>query len=75
MKIGLFGGSFDPIHRGHVEPVRAARIELGLDKVIYLPTAKPPHKPGQALAPAFARYAMTELALWTRTGWRSRLTS
>jgi len=63
LKIGLFGGSFDPIHRGHIEPVREARRALGLDRVIYLPTARPPHKPGRALAPAHARYAMVELAL------------
>ena len=68
MKIGLFGGSFDPIHRGHIEPVRAARLELGLDRVIYLPTARPPHKPGRALAPALARYAMVELALLGEEG-------
>jgi nicotinate-nucleotide adenylyltransferase len=63
MKIGLFGGSFDPIHRGHIEPVREACHLLGLDRVIYLPTATPPHKPRRALAPAHARYAMVELAL------------
>jgi nicotinate-nucleotide adenylyltransferase len=68
VKIGLFGGSFDPIHRGHIEPVRAARRALGLDRVIYLPTGKPPHKPGRALAPAQARYAMVELALLFEEG-------
>ncbi|HEY0514798.1 MAG TPA: nicotinate-nucleotide adenylyltransferase [Thermoanaerobaculia bacterium] len=68
MKIGLFGGSFDPIHRGHIDPVRAARQTLGLDRVIYLPTARPPHKPGRSLAPAFARYAMVELALLDEAG-------
>jgi nicotinate-nucleotide adenylyltransferase len=68
MKIGLFGGSFDPIHRGHIEPVREARRLLGLDRVIYLPTATPPHKPRRALAPAHARYAMVELALLDEDG-------
>jgi len=68
MKIGLFGGSFDPIHRGHVEPVRAARRALGLDRVIYLPTAQPPHKPDRSLAPALCRYAMVELALLDEAG-------
>lgn len=68
MKIGLFGGSFDPIHRGHIEPVREARRLLGLDRVIYLPTATPPHKPRRALAPAHARYAMVELALLDEEG-------
>jgi nicotinate-nucleotide adenylyltransferase len=68
MKIGLFGGSFDPIHRGHIEPVQEARRLLGLERVIYLPTATPPHKPRRALAPAHARYAMVELALLDEEG-------
>lgn len=68
MKLGLFGGSFDPIHRGHIEPVQAARKALGLDRVIYLPTAVPPHKPGRVLAPAHARFAMVEMALLDEEG-------
>lgn len=63
MKIGVFGGSFDPIHWGHLRPVRAARKALGLDRVIYLPTAAPPHKTALELAPALSRYCMVELAL------------
>jgi nicotinate-nucleotide adenylyltransferase len=68
MRLGLFGGSFDPIHRGHIDPVQAARRELGLDRVVYLPTAVPPHKPGRVLAPAHARYAMVEMALLDEEG-------
>lgn len=68
MKLGLFGGTFDPIHRGHVEPVKAARRALGLDRVVYLPTALPPHKPKREFAPAHARYAMVELALLGEEG-------
>lgn len=68
MRLGLFGGSFDPIHRGHIAPVQAARRALGLDRVIYLPTAVPPHKPGRILAPAHARYAMVEMALLEEEG-------
>ncbi len=63
MRIGLFGGSFDPIHQGHLEPVREAQRRLALDEVIYLPTATPPHKRERRFAPALARYAMVELAL------------
>ncbi len=72
MKIGLYGGSFDPIHYGHIRPVRQAREALALDRVIYLPTANPPHKSLASLredgshhgrTPALARYAMAELAL------------
>ncbi|MES1243199.1 MAG: nicotinate (nicotinamide) nucleotide adenylyltransferase [Acidobacteriota bacterium] len=68
MRLGLFGGSFDPIHRGHIDPVQAARRELGLDRVVYLPTAVPPHKPDRVLAPAHARYAMVEMALLGEEG-------
>jgi nicotinate-nucleotide adenylyltransferase len=67
-KIGLFGGSFDPIHNGHILPVREARKDFGLDRVIYLPTAQPPHKPGRRLAPAWSRFAMAELALLHEEG-------
>ncbi len=68
MKVGLFGGSFDPVHRGHIAPVREARRALGLDRVLYLPTAAPPHKRRQALAPPYARFAMVELALLAEEG-------
>lgn len=66
--VGLFGGSFDPIHAGHVLPVAEARARLGLDRVIYLPTARPPHKPKRCFAPLWARYAMVELALLDEDG-------
>jgi nicotinate-nucleotide adenylyltransferase len=68
VRVGLFGGSFDPIHRGHVEPVREARRTLALDRVVYLPTAQPPHKPKRQFAPALARFAMAELALLGEEG-------
>lgn len=71
MKLGIFGGSFDPVHWGHVRPVQEARRRLGLDKVVYLPTATPPHKrdPESApVAPAAARYAMVEMALLPEEG-------
>lgn len=63
MKVGLFGGSFDPVHRAHVEMARAARRDLALDRVLFLPTATPPHKRDRDQAPALARFAMVELAL------------
>jgi nicotinate-nucleotide adenylyltransferase len=68
VRVGLFGGSFDPIHAGHVAPVRAARAAAGLDRVFFLPTAHPPHKPGRRFAPALARFAMVELALLHEEG-------
>lgn len=63
MNIGLYGGSFDPIHRGHVEPVLEARRVAALDRVVYLPTARPPHKLDRQLISAQARFTMVELAL------------
>lgn len=68
MRVALFGGSFDPIHRGHVEPVVLAREQLGIDSVIFLPTARPPHKPSRSFAPPHRRFAMVELALLDRGG-------
>ena len=68
MKIGLFGGSFDPVHYGHILPVREASKQLELERVIFLPTAVPPHKPGRQFAPARARFVMVELALLEEKG-------
>lgn len=62
-RLGLFGGSFDPIHDGHLRPVQAAFDQLELDRLLYLPTAQPPHKPGRRFAPAVSRFAMVEMAL------------
>jgi len=62
-RVGLYGGTFDPIHRGHIDPVQAAIGQLGLERVDYLPTAKPPHKRGRRTASAWRRFSMVELAL------------
>ncbi|MEE8522719.1 MAG: nicotinate-nucleotide adenylyltransferase [Thermoanaerobaculia bacterium] len=67
MRLGLYGGSFDPIHYGHLRPVREARQALELDRVVYLPTAQPPHK-DREMAPPEARYSMVELALLEEEG-------
>ena len=67
MRLGLFGGSFDPIHAGHLAPVRHARKTLELDRVLYLPTAQPPHKSALSAQPT-ARYTMVELALLGEEG-------
>jgi nicotinate-nucleotide adenylyltransferase len=67
-RVGLFGGSFDPIHYGHIRPIQEARRALGLERVLYLPTAIPPHKPKRQFAPPHARYAMVELALLPEPG-------
>ncbi len=67
MRVALFGGSFDPVHRGHLDPVRQARAALGLERVIYLPTAHPPHKSARQASP-HERFAMVELALLGEEG-------
>ena len=61
MRIGLLGGSFNPIHRGHLAVARAARAALHLDRIVLVPSARPPHK-SSSLASAEDRFAMASLA-------------
>lgn len=61
-RVGIYGGSFDPIHRGHVEPALFAAERLGLDEVVFVPAYAPPHKPDGATVSAFHRFAMCALA-------------
>ena len=64
MRIGVLGGTFDPIHEGHLAMARAARGQFGLDKVLFVPALIPPHKINHRdLAPAPYRYAMIEIAI------------
>lgn len=60
-RILLFGGSFDPIHNGHLIVSRHVAEQLGLARVILIPSASPPHKQGQRLAPIADRLAMCRL--------------
>ncbi len=60
MHIGILGGTFDPIHRGHLVMAKAAADELNLDKVILLPDGDPPHKTPRI--PGFRRLDMVKLA-------------
>ena len=62
MFIGLLGGSFNPIHNWHLHIANYVYNTLALDRVIFLPTGDPPHKPAGSLAPAHHRLAMVELA-------------
>jgi nicotinate-nucleotide adenylyltransferase len=62
-RLGLLGGTLDPIHLGHVETARAARAALGLDRVIVLPSRVPPHRALQPVASPYHRFAMTALAV------------
>ncbi len=64
MKLGIFGGTFDPIHEGHLALVRKAKEQFGLDKILFIPAFIPPHKAGRHdLTPAPYRYRMVELAI------------
>jgi len=62
MNIGLFGGTFDPIHRGHLELARAARERCKLSRILFVPANIPPHKQRQPLSAFAHRYAMIALA-------------
>ena len=61
-RIGIMGGTFDPIHVGHLMTAEAVRDEFGLDKVLFIPAAVPPHMLDQQVTDARHRYLMTVLA-------------
>jgi nicotinate-nucleotide adenylyltransferase len=63
MRLGLLGGSFNPIHHGHLISATRAAEALALDRVLFIPAALSPLKNGDALAPARDRWAMLRLAL------------
>jgi nicotinate-nucleotide adenylyltransferase len=65
MNIGLFGGTFDPVHKGHLALAQAARQRCQLGRVLFVPTNVPPHKSAQPVASYFHRYAMTAMACVT----------
>jgi len=62
MTVGLFGGTFDPIHYGHLRAAEEVREGLGLSRVIFIPAALPPHKTRGAVASSAHRMAMVRLA-------------
>ncbi len=64
-KVGIMGGTFDPIHMGHLVTAEEARDQFGLDYVVFVPAGKPPHKSGQRVSSAEHRYLMTVLAVIT----------
>ena len=63
MRIGIYGGSFNPVHLGHLIAAECCREQARLDQVLFMPAATPPHKQGQLLADAADRVAMLTLAV------------
>ena len=63
MRIGIFGGTFDPVHTGHLILAEQCRDQAGLDEVWFLPSYDPPHKSGQSITRFEQRCDMLELAI------------
>jgi nicotinate-nucleotide adenylyltransferase len=62
-RTALFGGSFNPVHYGHLLLADEVRERLALDRVVFMPAGLPPHKPAAEMAPAADRHAMVRLAI------------
>jgi nicotinate-nucleotide adenylyltransferase len=68
--IGVLGGTFDPIHFGHLDAAEAARTTLHLDEIRLLPLRDPPHRSARPMANAFHRFALVALAIEDRPAYR-----
>ena len=64
-RIGVMGGTFDPVHNGHLVLAETVREQFGLDQVLFVPAADPPHKLHREITPAGHRLAMVRLAVET----------
>jgi len=62
-RIGILGGTFNPIHLGHLRSAEEVREHQGLDQILFIPSATPPHKRGNGLVAATHRLAMVKLAI------------
>jgi nicotinate-nucleotide adenylyltransferase len=62
-RTGVLGGTFDPVHEGHVAAAEVARKALALDQVLFVPSHRPPHRAAEPRASAFHRFAMVSLAV------------
>jgi nicotinate-nucleotide adenylyltransferase len=61
--LGVFGGTFDPIHIAHLAVAEEAAEAMGLERILFVPAGEPPHKPGREITPGVHRLAMVELAI------------
>jgi nicotinate-nucleotide adenylyltransferase len=68
MKIGICGGTFDPFHRGHLEPILAVRARLEWDRVLFMPAYRQPFKQEQEFAAASHRFAMAAMVTLDHEG-------
>lgn len=62
-RLGIMGGTFDPIHYGHLVAAETARTEFGLDSVLFIPTGTPPHKVERKVTDAELRFQMVEMCV------------
>ena len=62
-RLGVLGGTFDPVHFGHLDAAAAARAALALDEILFIPSHDPPHRPVDPHATAFQRFALVALAI------------
>ena len=69
-RLGLLGGTFDPVHYGHLDAAEAARQALALDEVWLLPSHVPPHRSQDPVATPFHRFALAALAISDRVTYR-----
>ena len=70
-RLGVLGGTFDPIHVGHLDAAEAARVSLALNEVLFVPSHDPPHRSDEPRASAFHRFALVALAVDGRSGYRA----
>jgi nicotinate-nucleotide adenylyltransferase len=68
MKIGICGGTFDPFHRGHLDPILAVRAHMGWDRVLYIPAYRQPFKQEREFAPGCHRFAMAAMVTLDHDG-------
>ncbi|MEW6322885.1 MAG: nicotinate-nucleotide adenylyltransferase [Acidobacteriota bacterium] len=69
-RVGILGGTFDPIHLGHLAAARAAHDQLRLDQVLFIPSSQPPHRPDRPRASGYHRFAMVAMSVTGTADWR-----